>query len=157
MKQIVEEGTWFAVPLRSGGFGVGVVARTSVGGGVVLAYFFKKAWAGPPPIDEIATLEPKDAARVLRVGDLSLINGSWPVLGKVSGWHRDAWAVPMFVRRDDLSRRAWIVKYSDRDTNRVESEAVTAYETGLDRDAVVGAGAAEIILTQLLSSEPLLS
>ncbi len=34
-----QEGDWFAVPLRSGGYGVGLVARAP-GNGIVLGCFF---------------------------------------------------------------------------------------------------------------------
>jgi hypothetical protein len=129
---------------------VGVVARTSPSGGVVLAYFFKKVWEQPPPIDEIRGLRPQDAVRALRVGDLSLVNGTWPVLGRDPDWHRGEWPMPRFIRKDDLSRKAWLVQYSDRDANRVESEIPTSHDTNLERDAVLGAGAAEVVLTRLL-------
>lgn len=34
------EGTWFALPLRKGGYAVGVVARMAPRGRIILAYFF---------------------------------------------------------------------------------------------------------------------
>ena len=150
MKSSVPEGTWFAVPLRSKGFAVGVVARTSPSGGVVLAYFFRKVWQQPPPFDEVGGLGRQDAVRALRVGDLSLVSGTWPVFARDPDWHREEWPMPSFLRKDDLSRKAWLVRYSDRDANRVESESPTGYDGDLERDAVVGAGAAEVILTRLL-------
>jgi hypothetical protein len=149
--KVVDEGTWFAVPLRSKGFAVGVVARTSPGGGVVLAYFFKKVWDQPPPLAEVKGFKAEDAVRVLRVGDLGLIDGTWPVLGRDPDWRRAGWTVPPFVRKDDLSRRAWTVQYSDCDANLVESETPTSYDTNLERDAVLGAGAVEVVMTRLLS------
>lgn len=150
MKATIDEGTWFAVPLRSKGFAVGVVARTSPGGGIVLAYFFGKKWDRPPTLGEIKGLHPEEALRVLRVGDLGLIDRTWPVLGRDPDWRRGEWPVPPFARKDDLSRRAWRVHYSDRDANLVESETPISYDTNVERDAVLGAGAAEIVLTKLL-------
>jgi hypothetical protein len=81
MKRKVTEGTWFAIPLRSGGF-----------------------------------------------------------------------AIPQFVRKDELSRRAWIVQYSDENPSIVELEIPTDYDTDLERDGLYGAGAVEIVLTKLLTS-----
>lgn len=153
MRQIVDEGTWFAVPLRSRGFAIGVVARTSSGGGVVLSYFFGDVWEQPPPLKDVKHLMPESAVRILRVGDLGLIAETWPVIGRDPNWQRSEWKVPEFVRRDELSRKAWKVVYSDCDANVVVSEVRTAYEeTGLERDAVLGAGAAEIVLTRLLAA-----
>lgn len=151
MRQIVDEGTWFAVPLRSRGFAVGVVARTSSGGGVVLSYFFGNVWEQPPLLKDVKDLRSESAARILRVGDLGLIDGTWPVIGRDPDWQRSEWRVPEFVRRDELSRRAWTVVYSDCDANVVVSEVRTGYEeTDLERDAVLGAGAAEVVLTRML-------
>ena len=147
----IREGTWFAVPLRTKGFAVGVVARTTAPGGIVLAYFFPAVWDTPPGIDEVEALPPRMAVRVLRVGDLGLTDGTWQIIGIDPGWRREDWSVPKFVRRDELSRRAWIVEYSDTDANIVVSESPADDGTGLERDAVLGAGAAEIVMTKLLS------
>lgn len=153
MKQIVDEGTWFAVPLRTRGFAVGVVARTSSGGGVILSYFFGNVWDQPPPLRSIKDLRPESAVRILRVGDLGIVDGTWPVIGRDPNWQRSEWKSPEFVRRDELSRKAWRVAYSDRDANVVAFEAPTGYEeTGLERDAVLGAGAVEIALTKILAA-----
>lgn len=150
MKPIIGEGTWFAVPLRSKGFTAGVVARTSPGGGVILAYLFGKIWDRPPAMDDVKGLKAKDAIRVMRVGDRGIVAGTWPVLGNDADWNRGEWTASPFVRRDDLTRKAWIVMYSEHDANRVESETPTSYDTNIERDAVLGAGAAEVILTRLL-------
>ena len=150
MKQFFTEGTWFALPLRSRGFAVGVIARVASSGGIVLAYFFPKVWDHAPSMSDVKGLKPETAVRVLRVGDLSLVQGTWPVIGLDPAWRRGEWAVPEFIRRDDLSRRAWRVRYSDRDVNVVEFETPTEYETNLERDAVLGSGAAELVITKLL-------
>ncbi|WP_437532638.1 immunity 26/phosphotriesterase HocA family protein [Sorangium sp. So ce726] len=153
MRRIVDEGTWFAVPLRSRGFAVGVVARTSSGGGVILSYFFGDVWERPPLLTEVKDLRPESAVQILRVGDLGLTDGTWPVIGRDLDWQRSEWKVPEFVRRDELSRKAWKVTYSECDANVVASEVRTGYEdTGLERDAVLGAGATEIVLTRLLTA-----
>ena len=148
---VIDEGTWFAVPLGSGGFAVGVVARAAPRGGIVLAYFFRSRWDQPPSLDEVKGLRPRAAIRVLQVGDLGLIDGTWPLIGRDPGWHREEWPSPLFLRRDPLSRRAWIVHYSDLDPSLVESEIPTSYDTKLEKDSLLGAGAAEIELTELLS------
>jgi hypothetical protein len=127
-----------------------VAVRTSPGGGVVLAYFFDNTWERPPPLSEIQGFRPEDALRVLRVGDLGLLEGSWPVLGRDPNWRRDEWKVPRFLRQSPLSRRAWCVRYSDDDPNLVDSESPTSFDANLERDALFGTGAAEIELTEIL-------
>ena len=148
----ITEGTWFAVPLKTKGYGVGVVSRTTLGGGIVLAYFFGELYGNVPSLPDLKNLEPSDAIWVVRAGDLGLIKGAWPVIGIDPHWRRGGWGVPVFVRRDDLSRKAWSVQYSNDDVNLVESETPIDYEAALERDSVFGAGAVEVVLTRLLSS-----
>ena len=152
MMGAIPEGTWFAVPLRNGGYAVGVVSRTTARGGIVLAYFLPRAWENPPSLKEVGSFRPDSATRVLRIGDLGLVQGLWPTIGWDPTWRRADWPAPAFIRKDDLSGRAWRVEYSDDDANIVVSEAPIEFGTPLERDAVLGAGAAEIVLTKALSA-----
>ncbi|MCC6677040.1 MAG: immunity 26/phosphotriesterase HocA family protein [Phycisphaerales bacterium] len=151
MKLSYREGTWFAVPLRQGGFAVGVVARATTEGEVILCYFFGPRRTAVPALDEVERLNPNDAIQVVRVGDLSLIRGEWPIIGKTALWQRSDWPMPSFVRRDDLSRKAWRVQYSDVNPNSIDHEEREQYESTLNCDAVLGSGAAELVLTKLLT------
>lgn len=143
------EGSVFLVPLRNGGYARGVVARTSDEGKVLLGYFFG------PQLKEIenATVDDLDPAKAIlriRFGDLGLLNGSWKIIGTVADWSRTDWPVPQFVRRDTLSRKAWVVRYSDSDPNKIEAESPTDLECALTNDSLSGYGAVEIKLTKLL-------
>lgn len=145
------EGSVFAVPLRSSGFAVGVVARVSGdNSGGVLGYFFGPRYSSVPAMDSISFLKPQQALKVLRFGDPFLLNGKWPIVGRVPNWHREDWPMPDFARKDDLSRKAWRVRYSEENLAEAISETPEPYETTLDRDAVFGAGAVELLLTKLL-------
>lgn len=146
------EGTWFAVPLTQGGYAVGLVARSTSEGEVILCYFFGPRRDVLPPLAEVVSLRPEGAVRVARVGDLGLMNGTWTILGRTDLWRRVDWPMPYFVRRDELSRRAWRVTYSDEDPNQVLYEEEVDYELGgLDRDSVWGAKFAEASLSKILS------
>jgi hypothetical protein len=153
MKANYSEGTWFAVPLRSGGFGTGLIAKATRDGGVILAYLFGPRRETVPALTEVAVLQPSAAVKVARIGDLNIINGKWPIIGRTPEWQPSSWVMPRFVRSDELGRRAWSVQYSDDDPNLVSSEDPVPFGTsGLERDSVLGAGAAEIVLTKLLVS-----
>jgi hypothetical protein len=153
MKLNYSEGTWFAVPLLNGGFGVGVVARTTSKGRVILVYLFGPKRETVPTLSEVIDLDPLAAIKVARIGDLNLINGEWPILGRSPSWQRSSWPIPQFVRSDELSHRAWIVYYADDDPNRCIREEPVAYGTSaFGRNSVIGAGGVEIVLTDLLSS-----
>jgi hypothetical protein len=147
------EGTWFAVPLRYGGYGVGVVARTTDRGRVLLGYFFGPRREVVPALNEVCGLLPQEAVRVVRFGDLALVSEEWPIIGHATPWDRQCWPLPSFVRRDEISGTAWKVEYSDDDPNKVVAEvAIKGSANGLERDAVLGAGALELVLTQSLNS-----
>jgi len=147
-----EEGTWFAVPLRQGGYGTGVVARHSPDGSIVLAYLFGPKRHEVPSLAEASKVTRKDALKVIMVGALGFIEGIWPIIGKSDSWKRKEWQMPKFVRRDDISRTAWLVTYDENNPNQVVTEECVSFDiTGYERDALSGAGAVEMVLTRLLS------
>src|SRR5229473_6828898 len=107
------EGTWFAVPLQGGGFAIGLLARLD-GRGSAFGYFFGPKRNCIPDIRDIDTLTYKDAIVVALFGDLGLLNGEWPVIGKPSQWDRNEWPLPPFVRVDEMENKAWMACYSDK-------------------------------------------
>jgi hypothetical protein len=152
-KLTYKEGTWFAVPLRQGGYAVGRIARQAPEGKIVLAYLFGPKRERMPTLDESEHLEPHKAIKVVRAGDLGLLDGSWPVIGDSPRWERERWPMPALIRRDDLSRTAWRVIYSDDDPNTVVSEQRIPYETAeLGSAGLYGAKAVEAVLSQLLEA-----
>jgi hypothetical protein len=145
-----EDGTWFAVPLRNGGYGTGVVARHSQDG-VVLIYLFGPKRSKPAELGDVERLSKAHAVRVCMAGDLGLMEGSWPIIGKGRLWAREDWPMPKFLRKDELGGAAWLVTYADDNPNHViREERVSPDMAGFERDALSGAGAVEIVMTQLL-------
>lgn len=144
------EGSWVAVPLESGKFAVGLVARASRG--ILIIYFFDKAYSSPPELSELKTLTPADAIKVIQVGDLGILNGKWKVIGELPDWNRSSWTIPNFVRREEFSGRIWLVTYPDDNPNTLPSEIRVTEEDvkNLERDSLHGYGAAEKILSKLL-------
>lgn len=151
MKLPYREGTWFCVPLQQGGFAVGLVARATAKGKVILCYFFGPLRTAVPVLAEVEQLKPSDAMRVFRVGDLGLIRGEWPIIGQITSWKRSDWPMPPFVRRDPLSRKAWRVYHSDTDPNLIDREESEPYESTLEVEGLSGSAAAEIKLTKALT------
>ena len=143
------ESSVFLVPLRNGGYARGVVARCNDKGKVLLGYFFGPRLASTNDV-VLYDLDPANADLRVRFGDLGLLKGEWPIVGTVPHWDRSMWSMPDFVRRSDLSKRAWLVRYSDDDPNRVEAEHPTEFDSKLGRDSLYGYGAVEIVLTKLL-------
>jgi Immunity protein 26 len=147
------EGSWFVLPLRHDGYAVGIVTRVAPQGRIIMAYFFGPKFNEKPALADVAILQPKDAIMRLRIGDLGLINGDWPLLGDMPNWSRHNWPMPSFVRRDDLSKRVWRTTYSDLDPSKLVSEVPMSNPNEyLEQDALHGAGAVELLLTKQLES-----
>jgi hypothetical protein len=146
------DGDWFAVPLREGGgYGVGLVARHDGRGGVI-GYLFSRRFSDHPTLDDVAGLSPSDALRVMRFGDLALVKDRWPNLGKLDDWDPEEWPIPAFGRREPTGR-AFRVIYEAADLRGpVHEEPISDADCDrLPRDALSGAGAVELVLTQLLA------
>ena len=148
------EGDWFAVPLRDGGFGVGVVARANPRG-CVLGYFFGPRHPDVPTLEDVRGLKPGDAVLVRKFGDLGLLEKTWPILGRLADWERREWPMPVFGRYEELTGRSFKVFYDDNDPIKVIREEQVAPGDAEQRpgDGLMGSGFAEILLTRLLGEE----
>ncbi len=146
-----KEGSLFSVPLRSGGFGVGLVARSTKRGPIILAYLFNKKFTKHPELTDLPSFSAKDAATVIRVGDLGLIRGEWKILGDIPNWDRSLWKFPKFIRREPFTGRILLVTFSEDDPAvYLYEERITEEEARhLGLSSVSGAGAAEIHLTEV--------
>ena len=156
MKQLpYREGAWFAVPLRGGGYGVGVVARMAPTGRVLTGYFFGPKRAEAPSLDELRRARPDQAVLVQRFGDLHLVDEKWPILGYLDDWRRDDWPMPAFGRHVEIDEKAWRVEYQNDNPNSVPRETRISVEESqrLPDDGLLGAGLVEIMLTRLLGDQ----
>lgn len=141
-------GTAFLVPLRDGGFALGVLARADKKGSA-FGYFFgpRVSSAAEVRLDRVV---PEDALLVGMFGDLEIIRGNWPIIGKIDTWSPDRWSMPPLSRIDENAGRAWLSTYDDamQCVTEVEIDPVDAYRYPYDR--LMGAGAVELRLTKLL-------
>jgi hypothetical protein len=148
-----QEGTVFAVPLRTDGFGLGVVARVAPdGSGAVLGYFFGPRYKTLQDmhLPDLPPLRAKDALKVWRFGDPFLLDGSWPMIGKLKDWDRSEWPIPYFMWKDQANKTAWLIRYSDESISNPASQARVPYESNYEPDGGYGAGSIEILLSRFL-------
>jgi hypothetical protein len=140
------------VPLRTGGYGVGLISHHDGRGGVI-GHFFGRSFTDPPALADVQDLEPQDRLRVMRFGDLGLVMGQWIVLGRSQGWAADDWPMPAFGRRD-LVHGPLRVEYEPGDLRGPARELPVSESelAALPRDALSGAGAVELVLTDLLAT-----
>jgi len=151
------EGSVFLVPLETGGYARGVVARSTKKGKVIFGYFFGPRLASSDNVtwDD---LDPASAILRIRFGDLGLINHTWPILGKIANWNRENWPMPDFViRNDDMPVRLkpQLVRYADDDPTRMEGVWIVDEDAvvGLTEQSMYGYGAVEGELTDLLEQK----
>jgi Immunity protein 26 len=145
------EGDWFAVPLRDGGFGVGILARANRKG-VLLGYFFGPRRGQIPELPDVTPLRASDAVLVAKFGHLGIRDGRWPLLGVLDGWNREDWPMPIFGRYEELSERNFQVFYEDDDPNVLlkEKEVSAAEISRLPENGLYGDVALAITLNQLI-------
>jgi hypothetical protein len=148
VKARYKEGDVCAVPLRIEGYALGVIARVSLKPGLILGYFFSRKYMALPDLSKLQ-LEPLEAEKIVIFGDLGLIKNQWPVLGQLKSWERTRWPVPDFFRKDELFEKAWKVRYADDDISKRLTEEPVPYDQNLESDSVYGAGAVEILLTNI--------
>ena len=145
-----KSGDWFAVPLRSDGYALGVIARVG-SGGVLFGYFFEpKLYSMPTRIP--TNVKPDDRIYWSKFSHLGLTKGKWPIIEKSSEeCDCDDWPMPPMIRVDSNSGVAFLSTY---DNSTLECVAEEKCDPKLiDKfpyDGLMGAGAVEIMLTNLL-------
>jgi len=148
---LCQAGDWFSIPLRPGGFGLGLIARGGENS-VLFGYFFGPKREHLPTLDEAKSLKPREAVLLARFGDLGLQNGRWHLIGRLLSWNMREWPMPSFVRRDIVSGKLSLVTYDEKNPSlEVKVERATPEECKwLPADGLSGYGAIEIKLTRFL-------
>jgi hypothetical protein len=152
-----EEGQWFAVPLRNGGFALGIIVRGNFKTKGVLGYFFGPKYEEIPTGEETISKNKDNALLIGRFGDLGIIEGEWSLIQNGKPFNREEWPVPLFHRVLPFPEgKAVIVEYR-QDYSGSESPMketvvpLTDEVTELPDAGLYGSGAVEITLTKLLS------
>jgi hypothetical protein len=145
------EGDWFAVPLRDGGFGTGIIARAKRS--LLVGYFFGPKQDTVPRLSDFDAVTPFDAVLTARFGYPGLKQGEWPLLGRRDSWDATEWPMPVFARHEVLTGRSFHVIYDEMDPNRLlaEEQVPPGVAEQAPSNALFGYGALEKRLTRLLA------
>jgi hypothetical protein len=146
------EGDWIAVPLKDGGYALGIAARVS-SGGAIFGYIFSPRHPTVPTVSETKGLVPSNAVFVGMFGSLGLLEGKWKVVCSSEPWRREEWPMPDFGRVDPMdSTYAVRTTYNEnRITEAIAERRVSPAEArSLPEDSLFGDVALELYLNRLL-------
>jgi hypothetical protein len=144
-------GDWFAVPLPSGGYAVGLLARRQGRGPVLLGYFFGPRRPSVPALDDLGELRATDAALVKVFGYLGLRSGEWPILGRLA-WDAADWPVPEFGWADLLVAGRYAARRYDESLHFVGERRITRAEyEALPEDGSAGDVLVQMMLDRVLA------
>lgn len=146
-----QEGDWIAVPLRQGGYALGLLARLH-GKDTGLGYFFGPKFPVMPCEQDAAKLSPHDAILTAKFGTIGIAKGDWKVVFPSRPWRREEWPIPAFRRVEPFTDRILRVVYAEGDllTPVVELPVSPDEAAALPEDGSYGMGALEIRLTRIL-------
>ena len=138
MGQTYREGDWFVIPLRRGGYALGLVARRPRRGTVMLGYFFGPARNKLPTPEELTRVRAEHAQLVCRMKDTPVHRGVWQIVGRHAHWRRKDWPMPAFLRREGLSGRGIRIEYDgDNLTTPAREVPASVPEGALPEDVVL--------------------
>lgn len=145
------EGSWIAVPLADQTYALGLIARANGKGGI-LAYFFGPRLDQLPSVIDPEMHRGDQVVLVARCGDLGLLDSSWKILGRVSDWNREVWAMPTFGRLESSGTRGFRLQISEADlVTIVRMEATSPEEANaLPPNYIWGHKAVEKELSRIL-------
>ena len=152
-----DEGQWFAVTLKGGGYALGIIVRGRYRTKGGLGYFFGPVYSEAPLDVETERLEPSDAIYIGWFGDLHIIEGKWPLIEKASpSFDRSRWPIPTFAEADPMYPEKFgvLVKYDQEDPGDQSTARRTLRRNStlvsLPENVTSGAIATEIKLANLL-------
>ena len=153
-------GDWCAVPLDSGGWAPGLIARAGVDSvaAKIVGYFFGPRFDKPPRLVDTRELRPEDAILVKRTTDQGLRGGTWRTIGRDDAFVREEWPMPVFGRceLEELGGRCWRVYYDEDDpANWLRDEPADKDEVvELPADGSAGDLWVQTTLDRLLGGNP---
>ena len=107
----VKEGDVFAVPLRQGGYGIGLVAREHKT--LTLGYFFKKIYSSVPDDIDITDINKWEVVLIGKFSSMGIENGEWPLIKIIPDYNRNEWPIPVLKMQEPLSEKYFAVVYDD--------------------------------------------
>ncbi len=155
----VDLGDLFAVPLKSGGYGIGVIARMKKGRGAksIVGYFFDLKLDNIPEPSDLSDIGHSQVRYITQFGDLGLHEDRWPIIGPMPNWDQEDWPMPVFGKVMLDGVRAEKVYYDPSNPEKWTNFEPCAIEEAraLPQDGLAGARAIETVLDKILNDPEL--
>ena len=150
-----DNGDLFIVQQGDRRIALGLIARGGKRASKV-GYFFRIELYDNAPDKTKLKLEPEQAIWIEKFGDLHILRGKWPIVGKLKGFTREAWPMPVFARHSDIHNVDYISTYDENDVSRLIdtwlAEKVPAHidTSFVAKEGLSGAGYVEDYLMKIL-------
>jgi len=146
----IEEGMLFCVPLRTKGYGVGLIARRNKN--VLLGYFWNRIYLKVPSKVDLRDYLKENVVLVRQFGILGLKNGEWSIIGALPDFNPKLWEVPKFLRKTSENEK-YIITYDEKLQFLEQKRVVSEEDVSLHLDGMSGYGALEKRLTAILDPQ----
>ena len=150
MKSIIKpkEGDVFAVPLRHGDFGIGLLTHKHKS--ITLGYFFNLVYDTIPSNVEASMFDRSNVVLIGKFSSLGIESGEWQLLKTSYQFKKEDWNIPTFKMQNPLTEKYFAVVYDETLINEdryliTEEEARLLFSHGL-----YGYGALEKKLSSIL-------
>lgn len=150
-KSQLRPGDVFLVPMESDSPAVGVVVRTNAKG-IVFGHFFLQRFAVEVVPAGGFDLGKEQPVLTAKFGDKFLVEGKWPVVGRVTGWRDENFPLPRFSRADAAGAFGFITEYDEHSFECLSEIRVPIDEleqADLVPDRLLGAAVVEASLVKL--------
>jgi hypothetical protein len=150
-----KEGQWFAVPLTTSGYAIGILVRGSSQTQGGLGYFFGPKFETVPTESDVERLYSEDAILIRWFSDLGITRGEWPLIQTERMFQRSEWPVPQFGSIDLIDEtQGWLVTYSQDDSGEKDDisriHCDVSRVIGLSPNVTSGHEAIRIVMTAIL-------
>ena len=92
----------FVFPLRSDGYGVGLITRISSDKHrIPLGYFFKHKYVLIPTMIDFDLIKKNKTILIRKFGIQGIRNGTWHIINRLADFNRTDWPIPVFLRHTE--------------------------------------------------------
>ncbi|HEY5463067.1 MAG TPA: Imm26 family immunity protein [Hanamia sp.] len=107
----IKEGDIFAVPLRLGGYGIGLIARHNKG--ITLGYFFSKVFTSIPEDLNMSGINHWKITLIGKFSPLGIEKDEWPLLKTNFQFKCEDWPIPVLKMQDPITGQYFSVLYDE--------------------------------------------